>query len=340
MSNHWQVLASERSEGPTAAVTDRWLLCACALLCCHCVESERYVGSIATKESAGGAAGAPVAGAAGSGGELPEFVPFSVPVRVDELAAPDKDQLDATLSPDLTEIFYRSEPRSAPGGGRSEIVTATRGSPDNPWNPPVLVAEIDAPEAWNLAPDLSLDGRTLWFSSDRSGGVGDLDLWVTTRGERGQPWGNLQNLTPLNSPEWDTDGGVSANQLLLIFSRRTGSAELLVTERSSISEPWSPPQPVSELNTPADEWDAALALDGKLLLYTSSHSERPDLDGALHIYEAQRSSIEDPFGPGRLVEELAAPGAIDEDPWLSNDGKVLVFTSTRDGRRHLYQSSR
>jgi Tol biopolymer transport system component len=203
------------------------------------------------------------------------------------------------------------------------------------------VSEIDAPEAWNLAPDLSLDGRTLWLSSDRAGGAGGLDLWVATRTERGQPWGNVQNLGSLNSPDWDTDVSVSADQLELVFSRRpSANADLLVSTRPSVLDPWPPPAAVSELDTAADEWDAALALDGRLLLYTSSHSERADLDGSLHIYEARRASLADPFGPGRLVEELAAPGAIDEDPWLSNDGRVLVFTSTRDGRRQLYQSRR
>ena len=328
MGVHWQVAVTERLMNHRAVAEsmamDRWLLVACAWLCSSCVDSERYVGSIAAQESS----------------DFPEFAPFSAPVRVAELAAADKDQLDPTLSPDLTEIFYRSEPRSAPGGGRSEILTATRSSAAEPWSPALLVAELDAPEAWNLAPDLSFDGRTLWFSSDRSGGAGDLDLWVTTRVERGQPWGSPQNLVPLNSPEWDTDGGASANQLQLVFSHRGGNADLLLSERASISEPWPLPQPVSELNTSADEWDAVLALDGRLLLYTSSHSERADLDGSLHIYEARRPSLDDAFGPGRLVEELAAPGAIDEDPWVSNDGRVLVFTSTRDGRRSLYQSFR
>jgi hypothetical protein len=38
-----------------------------------------------------------------------------------------------------------------------------------------------------VTPSLSLDGRTLLFTSTRPGGYGSNDLWMTTRAPVGKP---------------------------------------------------------------------------------------------------------------------------------------------------------
>ena len=47
------------------------------------------------------------------------------------------------------------------------------------------------------APSISSDGLTLYFSSDRSGGLGSFDLWVATRSTADDEWGTLVNLGPI-----------------------------------------------------------------------------------------------------------------------------------------------
>jgi len=57
------------------------------------------------------------------------------------------------------------------------------------------------------------------------------------------------------------------------------------------------------------------------------------------IYQADRPSADDPFAaPARLVE-VSSP-ARDEDPWLSPDARVLVFSSDRTGDQELYWTRR
>ena len=49
--------------------------------------------------------------------------------------------------------------------------------------------------------DLSSDGLELYFESDRPGGRGDVDIWVTTRKTVTDPWEPPVNLgTPVNGP--------------------------------------------------------------------------------------------------------------------------------------------
>ena len=40
----------------------------------------------------------------------------------------------------------------------------------------------------DLKPSVSADGLSLFFTSTRSGGVGGMDIWVTTRETTDDPW--------------------------------------------------------------------------------------------------------------------------------------------------------
>ncbi len=308
------------------------LLASTTLSTSACYDDERLLGALAA--ASGGTAGAFVM--------APESLgPFGPPRLISELADPDRDQYDATLSADKLQIFYRSEPRRSPGTGRSEILMATRSDPTGPWGTPQLVEPIDAPDAWNVAPELSSDGLTLWLSSDRSPTIGGLDLWVSSRSDAASPWSPPTNITPLNTEHWDTDPSVDTGQRSLVFSRRAAGedAELFSSQRTGATQPWQPAQRVEELSSPADEWDAALAGAGLLLFFVSNRRDPADLF-ALHIYQTTRPALDQPFASPVLMDELAALGATDEDPWFSNDARHVVWTSTRGGRRHLYEAFR
>lgn len=308
------------------------VLVSTALSTAACYEDERLVGAIAAARGS----------TAGTSMMDPESLgAFGAPRLIQELSDPDRDQYDAALSADKLQIFYRSEPRRSPGTGRSEILRATRSDPTAAWGAPQLVEAIDAPDAWNLAPELSLDGLTLWLSSDRFMTVGGLDLWVSSRPDALSSWSSPDNIAPLNTEHWDTDAGIDTSQRSIVFSRRAdgGDAELFSSTRSGPTEPWQPAEPIHELSSSADEWDAALARDGLTLFFVSNRSDSTDLF-ALHIYQATRPALDQPFSSAVLIEELAALGATDEDPWFSNDARHVVWTSTRDGRRHLYEAFR
>ncbi|MGB2901018.1 MAG: hypothetical protein WBB89_17290, partial [Candidatus Acidiferrum sp.] len=45
-------------------------------------------------------------------------------------------------------------------------------------------------------PLISRDGLSLYFSSDRPGGFGGFDIWVSQRLSVNDPWGEPQNLGP------------------------------------------------------------------------------------------------------------------------------------------------
>src|SRR5688572_21147910 len=78
------------------------------------------------------------------------------------------------------------------------------------WSVPVnLGPTVNSPFADNI-PDLSKNGLSLYFSSNRPGGSGASDLWVSRRGSVDDAWGLPENLGPtVNSSAGDLGPNVS-----------------------------------------------------------------------------------------------------------------------------------
>ena len=55
------------------------------------------------------------------------------------------------------------------------------------FEPPALQTVLNSTSI-DTEPCLSFDGLTLWFYSNRTGGVGGLDIYSTTRSYIGGPW--------------------------------------------------------------------------------------------------------------------------------------------------------
>jgi len=103
---------------------------------------------------------------------------FGPPVLVQELSSPFRDTRTA-IRRDGLEIFLSS---GRPGGvGNEDLWVSTRASTLDPWSTPVNLGAVVNTTAFDGGPALSFDGTTLYFHSNRPGGVGGNDLYVTTR---------------------------------------------------------------------------------------------------------------------------------------------------------------
>ena len=122
-------------------------------------------------------------------GEDGEFGP---PVLVPELSSPFRDTRTA-IRRDGLELFLSSGRPGDDAVGRSagseDLWVSTRATTSDVWSPPLnlnLVNQmLGGPPingaAFDGAPALSFDGTTLYFFSERPGGFGKRDLYVTTR---------------------------------------------------------------------------------------------------------------------------------------------------------------
>jgi outer membrane protein OmpA-like peptidoglycan-associated protein len=74
------------------------------------------------------------------------------------------------------------------------------------WSEPKSIGKkINLPNNNEMTPFLASDGVTLYFSSDRPGGLGDNDIWMTKRlDSTWTKWSDPVNLgSPINTPDWD-----------------------------------------------------------------------------------------------------------------------------------------
>jgi len=78
--------------------------------------------------------------------------------------------------------------------------------PDGTWSEPrSLGKKINMEKYDEMTPYLASDGVTMYFSSNRSGGLGDNDIWMTKRLDKSwQKWMEPVNLgSPINTENWD-----------------------------------------------------------------------------------------------------------------------------------------
>jgi Tol biopolymer transport system component len=79
------------------------------------------------------------------------------------------------------------------------------------------VAALNSPFA-DAAAKLRRDGLEVFIASDRPGGRGDFDIWVSTRATTSGPWSTPVNLTSLNTNFVDFTPSLSPDGTILYFS--------------------------------------------------------------------------------------------------------------------------
>jgi hypothetical protein len=116
--------------------------------------------------------------------------------------------------------------------GTSDVWTATRPSILQAFSEPsVLTAPINSSSEEGRA-QLSADGLTFVFASDRPGGAGGLDLWVARRGEAQSTFSSAQNLELLNGSNSDFNPMLSGDGRELLFTRGQLAALSFQLQRS------------------------------------------------------------------------------------------------------------
>jgi OOP family OmpA-OmpF porin len=112
-------------------------------------------------------------------------------------------QSGATLAHDgKTLLLYMA----ADKGNPNNDIYVSHLQKDSIWSEPKsLGKKINLPGSNEITPYLAADGITLYFSSDRPGGIGDNDIWMTKRLDNSWiKWSEPVNLdTPINTPDWD-----------------------------------------------------------------------------------------------------------------------------------------
>lgn len=243
------------------------------------------------------------------------------------------DEENPSLTLDLLEIYFISDRED--GVGDSDIWFSRRVGAELPFDEPQQLSDINSDE-FESSPAISADGLTLWFGSDRDGGAGGVDIWVTRRASRDDAWGEPENVTELNTESDEIPRPLGDGETTMPLSSRRGPEGLYWTylaKRSAPDQPFSEPVLIESLaKSDTVVVDAWLSDDGQELWFKRSQGG----DGDIHI--ARRTAGGDFVDQGPTT--LLNTGAEERDPWLSVDGSHIFFASDRDGDLAIYELER
>jgi len=153
------------------------------------------------------------------------------------------------------------------------------------WSTPENMGPAINTEFWESAPSLSADKRDLYFTSNRPGGYGGNDLYVSHRLENGR-WSKPENMGPaINTAGDESAPFIHADNSSLYFTSNGlpgyGGDDLFVVRRKADGN-WGIPENLGyPINTIENEGSLVVSSDGKTAYYAS---DRADSRGQLDIY--------------------------------------------------------
>ncbi len=200
---------------------------------------------------------------------------------------PDQESAQ-NISVDRHYLFFtRCENRSDNGWekGGCDLFMAYRVAVDSPWTvPQTFGATINSP-GYEGMPCLSADNRELFFVSDRPGGYGGFDIWVS-RFENGY-WQVPRNMGPrINTAGNETAPFLHPDNNTLYFASTgiagMGGSDLFYCRRVNDTM-WTTPKNMGyPLNTSSDENSICITPDGQKCYFAS---DRDSTTGNFDIYE-------------------------------------------------------
>ena len=223
-----------------------------------------------------------------------------------------------SISADQLALYFSSW-RQPEGYGENDIWMIERPTINDPWSQPMNLGPIINSPYVEIRPDISADGLTLFFSSDRPGGYGEDDLWVTTRATWDDPWGPPVNLGGIvNSSYRDSAPCISSDGLALFLQSDQpgsyGGRDLYLTTRASTNHPWNTPVNLGPIvNSEVEDGGPSISDDGLTLYF---HSKRPGGFGRNDLWQASVIPIAD-FNDDEKVDLVDLVMLIDN--WGTDD---------------------
>ena len=214
--------------------------------------------------------------------------------RMPEPVNSDGNEGAQSISADGRYLYFAGCGRED-GRGSCDIYVCVKNG--DQWGKPINLGYPVNTEAWESQPSISSDGRTLYFCSNRAGGMGGSDLWMTVRNDAGV-WSKPVNLGPnINTPGNENSPFIHPDQETLYFSSDTrpglGGMDLFVARREGRNQ-WSEAVNLGyPINTYADEATLSVDRTGKTAYFASGKlGGQGGLDiYSFELYEAARPNL-------------------------------------------------
>lgn len=240
------------------------------------------------------------------------------------------------VSPRDDVLYFAS---NRPGGlGGLDIWYSVRGV-DGAWGDPVNFTAVNS-SLNDLCPMAHRNGKMFLFVSNRVGGCGGDDLYMTRLHQK-RGWAAPMNLgCSVNSTANEASPSLLETELYFSSTRAggVGGGDIYVSAFDGVG--FGAPALVPGLNSEQDDFRPNVRRDGLEIFFDSNRSEGV---GMLDLWTATRTSTSDPWSPPTNLGSDVNSTANDFRASLSWDARTLYFGSTRlggEGSQDLYVITR
>jgi Tol biopolymer transport system component len=250
----------------------------------------------------------------------------AAPVNLGPIVNSPARDAEPTFTSDGNTMYFNCFGRM--GGSGNDICVTHRVSGE--WTEPQVVDAVSTEEYTEVEPLLSPDGTRLYIMSDRPGGLGSADIWVSELVDG--DWSEPRNLgAPINSPYMDHCLYFSGADWDVAFWTSTrpggfGGNDIWTSER--VDGVWTEAVNLGpNVNSAATEHHSLPSPDGRSLYVTSV---RPTGLGGEDIYVTTRGA-DGVWGPLVNLGPDVNSDRNDRCPAFSPDHGTFYFDSEREG---------
>lgn len=193
------------------------------------------------------------------------------------------------------------------GKGGCDIYYSAR--TDNRWKKGINLGGPVNTAYWESQPSLSSDGSRLFFVSNRPGGCGGMDIWVSKLVKDGR-WSEPVNLGDIvNTPGDEMSPFIHFDGKTLYFSSNgrpcMGGFDIFMSRFNKGDSTWSEPENLGfPINTQTDEIGMVINSSGEVAYFSSKINTLKGRD--LYYFKMPESLRPDPVSylKGRVVDKL------------------------------------
>jgi outer membrane protein OmpA-like peptidoglycan-associated protein len=206
----------------------------------------------------------------------------------------------------------------------------------NRWTKPENMGEAINSPSWDSQPSLSADGQTLYFVSDRTGGMGRYDIYVSTLDSLGR-WKKAQNIGKnINTPDDEMSPFVHANGSTLFFSGNgylgMGGYDIYRTDLESGQ--WTAPRNMGyPLNTHENQVGLFVTSDGTKAYYSVEKGESARTRNAQLVEVELPESVKNSF-----KRTVYLKGTISDAQSKQNLAANVELVNLKTNEKHTFAS--
>jgi len=205
----------------------------------------------------------------------------------------------ATMTIDNKHLFYTIT-KPGPEGSNTDIYTSDY--MDEKWSEIRPIGErVNDPVWWDSQPTIASDGRTLYFASNRPGGKGGIDIYMTQKMVNGE-WGAAINLGDSINTQYDEKSPfIHSDSQTLYFSSNghpgIGGYDIFYA-RGDGKGGWKTPVNIGKpINTEGDDVGFFVSTDGETAYFCSN----APLSGRVGGYDVYQFELYKEARPEKVV---------------------------------------